>query len=254
MNIAKNIHTLIEEAERHFDQYEIIIVSDGSNEETVQRLKKCKFKNVDVYHYPENKGKGFALKFAFSKSIGDFVVFLDGGMELHPADIKRFFAMMAVYNADIIIGSKRHPLSNVDYPWYRRILSYSYQLFLRTLFKLKGVKDTQVGLKLFKREVLEKVFPYIQVNGYAFDIAILVFAHFFGFTRIMEAPVELQFHKGEKGHGLIKEFGRLFKVSRQMFFDTFRIYFQLKAIRKGKASKINISRKLQLPVGSTQIL
>ncbi len=254
VNIAKNIHTLIDEAEQHFDQYEIIIVSDGSNEETVQKLKKCKFKNVNVYHYPENKGKGFALKFAFSKSIGDFVVFLDGGMELHPADIKRFFVMMEIYNADIIIGSKRHSLSNVDYPCYRRFLSYSYQLLLRMLFKLKGVKDTQVGLKLFKREVLEKVFPYINVNGYAFDIAILVFAHFFGFKRIMEAPVQLQFYKGQKDHGITQELGRLFKVSRQMFFDTFKIYFQLKAIRKGKIDKINTSKKLQLPVGSTQIL
>lgn len=254
LNIAKNIHVLIDEAEQHFHQYEIIIVSDGSNQETVKKLKKCKFNNVHVYHYPENKGKGFALKFAFSKSTGDFVVFLDGGMELHPSDIKRFFAMMEVYNADIIIGSKRHPLSNVDYPWYRRILSYGYQILLRALFKLKEVRDTQVGLKLFKRDVLEKVFPYVTVNGYAFDIAILVFANFFGFKRIMEAPVELCFQKGQKKHSLAREFRRLFKVARQMFFDTLKISFQLKAIRKGRIDKITASTKVQVPAGSTQIL
>jgi len=96
------------------------------------------------------------------------------------------------YNADIIIGSKRHPVSIVYYPFVRKIMSFGYQQLIRLLFGL-NIRDSQVGMKLFRREVLEDVLPRLLVKKFAFDIEILAVANYLGYTRIYEAPIEINF-------------------------------------------------------------
>ena len=91
---------------------------------------------------------------------------------------------------DIVIGSKRHPQSVVDYPFQRRVVSRLAQILAKLLFSL-NVTDTQVGLKVFRRDVLEKAMPLVLVKRYAFDIELLALAHHFGF-KIVEAPVNLK--------------------------------------------------------------
>jgi ABC-type Fe3+/spermidine/putrescine transport system ATPase subunit len=85
---------------------------------------------------------------------------------------------------DFAIGSKRHPESVVHYPWSRRLASRCYQALNRLLFRL-DVRDTQVGLKLFRREVAEDVVPLLLVKRFAFDLELLAGA-------ACHAPVPLQ--------------------------------------------------------------
>jgi hypothetical protein len=99
------------------------------------------------------------------------------------------------YKADIIVGSKRHPASKVEYPWQRKILSFGYQTLVWLLFDLK-VKDTQVGMKFYRREVLEKVLPRLLVKAFAFDVEILAVSNYLGYKRIYEAPVEIELDFG----------------------------------------------------------
>jgi hypothetical protein len=115
---------------------------------------------------------------------------MDADMDLHPAQIQTLFDIMRLDRADIVIGSKLHPNSVVNYPADRRAISFIYYLMVRMLFNLP-CHDTQTGLKLFKTEVLRKVFPRILVKKFAFDLEILANAHHLGY-RITEAPIVIR--------------------------------------------------------------
>lgn len=189
--IFQNLKTLEKELARSFTDYEIICVNDGSFDETLSRLNRYRSRKVKVITYPLNIGKGFALHYGFTASTGDIVAFLDSDLNLHPKHLRLFAALMDLVNADIVIGSKRHPLSQIDYHLKRKLYSRLYQTLVRLLFGL-NVTDTQVGIKLFKRKVLKKTLPLIIVKRWAFDLEVLVVAHHLGFKRIIEAPVELK--------------------------------------------------------------
>ncbi|MCX6724574.1 MAG: hypothetical protein NTV20_00530, partial [Candidatus Shapirobacteria bacterium] len=98
---------------------------------------------------------------------------------------------MIWYDSDVIVGSIRHSASKVyGYPLKRKIYSRGYHLLTRILFGLR-ITDSQRGLKIFKRGVLEKVLPRLLVKKYAFDIEMLSVAYRLGFKKIHDGPVEM---------------------------------------------------------------
>lgn len=190
-NAAANIKTVEETLKKSFSDYEIVCVEDGTEDLKSTSLKGYKSKRIKILSYPLNVGKGFALSYGFTQSSGDIVAFLDGDLDIHPKHLRLFADLMDLVNADIVIGSKRHPLSKVNYPTVRRIYSRTFQILVRIFFGL-NVTDTQVGIKLFKRKVLRKVIPRLVVKAWAFDLEVLVVAHHLGFRKIIEAPVNLR--------------------------------------------------------------
>lgn len=172
------------------EPYEIIVVSDGNVDNTHDEARRLDATHVHVYHYARNMGKGFALRYGVARSRGDIVTFIDGDGDIDPAQIAMYLGIMRETGADVVVGSKRHPDSQVVYPALRRVYSAAYQGLLRALFRLK-VRDTQVGLKLFRRGVLAAVLPRIVVKRYAFDLELLVVAHHLGYTHVVEAPVRI---------------------------------------------------------------
>lgn len=172
------------------ESYEIVVVSDGNEDNTHEEALRFEAPHVRVYHYHRNMGKGFALRYGVARSHGEIVTFIDGDGDIDPAQIAVYLQIMHESGADIVVGSKRHPGSKVIYPSMRRLYSATYQLLLRVLFRLQ-VRDTQVGLKLFRREVLAAVLPRIVEKRYAFDLELLVVANHLGFTRVVEAPVRI---------------------------------------------------------------
>jgi len=185
-HLVKLDHTLASIGE----PYEIIAVSDGNDDNTRDELRRFDAPHVRFYHYARNMGKGFALRYGVTRSHGQVVTFIDGDGDIDPEQIVAYLRIMRETNADVVIGSKRHPDSDVVYPPLRWLYSAAYQTLLRVFFRLQ-VRDTQVGLKLFRREVLAAVLPRIVVKRYAFDLELLVVASHLGFSRIVEAPVRI---------------------------------------------------------------
>lgn len=217
----KNIQKSLEESKY---KYEIIVVVDGMLDKTYQQVKSLNDRKVKVYRYEENKGKGFAVRFGSTKASGDIIGFIDAGMDIRANGISMMLEHFSWYNADIIIGSKLHPVSKVVYPFQRKILSWGYRLVTRILFGL-SVKDTQVGMKFFRKSVLKDILPRLLVKTYAFDIEMLAVAHYLGYTRIYEAPVELEFNGASSITS--KSF---WKVILLMFWDTLAVFYRLKII------------------------
>jgi glycosyltransferase involved in cell wall biosynthesis len=191
-HIQDNLGKLLRELGALGRTYEVIVVSDGNTDETAREAERVVSPFIKVIEYDRNMGKGYALRCGVAHSSGELVTFIDADMELDPQYIKGFIAVMETFHCDAVVGSKRHPMSNVHYPPVRRFQSLVYQLLVRTLFHVK-VRDTQTGLKLFRRDVLEEVVPLLAIKRFAFDLELLVVARQLGYGRVMEAPVDLDY-------------------------------------------------------------
>lgn len=244
----KTIHKDLRRIKKVMDQinydYELIVVIDGTDDKSLQNAKKLRASQISVIGYEENKGKGHAIQLGMKKSEGDIVAFIDSGMDLNPQGLSMLLSHFEWYDADIIVGSKLHPVSKVNYPVFRRVLSWGYRSLVRVLFGL-SVRDTQVGMKFFKREVLEDVLPRLLVKTYAFDIEILAVANYLGYTRIYEAPIELDF----TGMSSITS-KNFWKTIWDMIRDTCVVFYRLRVLhyydtpaRKRKTE--NVKKRVQ---------
>ena len=192
-NEEKRIQKSIDETAKTFNDFgcswELVLIDDGSTDKTFEIAREMVQKypgNLIVKKNPYNLGKGRALKKAIRFSTGEYIVLLDADLDLHPNQVQTLFDIMRLDSADVVIGSKMHPNSKVEYPLQRKIISFGYYILVRLLFNLP-CHDTQTGLKLFKAKVLQDVFPRILVKKFAFDLEVLVNAHHLGY-KIIEAP------------------------------------------------------------------
>ena len=156
------------------------------------------------------------------QSKGELVSFIDAGRDISPKGMMMLMAHMDWYNADIVIGSKRHPVSRVNYPLMRKILSTGYHLGVKILFNIP-VTDTQSGIKIFKRSVVKKILPRLLVKRYAMDIEMLAVAKRLGFDRIYEAPIEVEFDNATSQID--------WKTVFHMAWDTMAVFYRLRIRR-----------------------
>lgn len=228
--IIDNLDLLIGEVEEYFPRFEVIVVSDGSTDDTNLKVLSVHHPYIRLLAVDRNKGKGHAVRAGFRDAAGDYILFIDGGMELHPREIKIFVGLMDLYQADMIIGSKRHPQSQVDYPWFRKFLSYLFQLVVRFLFAV-DVTDTQVGIKLFRRPVIDAVLPYLRIDRYGFDLEILCLAKVLGYGKVLEAPIRLDYFDRNRRF-VPAEIFHVLRVGLSLLGDTFRLWQRWNALRK----------------------
>jgi glycosyltransferase involved in cell wall biosynthesis len=169
--------------------FEIIVVNDGSSDGTLAILEREKGNDskMKIVSYPQNKGKGYAIKEGVMQSSGDIIAFVDGDLDIHPYAIKEY--VNELNNCDFVIASKRHPLSRVNAPFSRKVLSRMFNLLVRTTTGIK-LKDTQSGLKAGYGNLLRDFFRVMNINRYAFDVELLTIAAMMNLN-IKEMPVEI---------------------------------------------------------------
>ena len=197
--------------------FEIVTVSDGSTDGSDSSLEGLD-PDIVVRVVLPHAGKGKAVRAGLARGRGRYLGFIDGDGDVPPELLAEFVEVVEKEQPDVVLGSKRHPESQVVYPVARRLYSWGYQQLVRMLFHL-DVRDTQAGIKLVRREVLAEVLPLMVEEGYAFDLEMLVIARRLGHRHLVEAPVRI---------------GRRFSstVSRRVVFemlrDTFTIWGRLR--------------------------
>lgn len=217
----KNIDQTLSKGLRDCD-YEIICVVDGQVDNTFDEAQKARSPKIAVTGYNKNKGKGYAVRYGMARAKGDLISFLDAGMEISPASVMMLMAHMQWYGADIIVGSKRHPVSRVNYPLLRHIYSIGYHLGVKLLFGL-SLNDTQSGIKIFRKEVMERVLPRLLIKKYAMDVEMLAVAKRLGYKRIYEAPIEVTFDRRTSSVS--------WKVIIKMLWDTLAVFYRLRILK-----------------------
>lgn len=221
-DIVENLQR-VREVVSETGNFELVVVDDGSTDNTATELARARtlIPELKTVILQKNVGKGHALKTAFAETTGDFVFFLDADLDLPPEQMEVLWRTMQQANSEVVIGSKRHPDSVNDYPMQRRILSAGYFFLVKLMFGLP-IHDTQTGIKLFRREVLEKCFPQMLVKTFAFDLELLMLAHYYGYI-IAEAPVVVKFHYKLGGIGL--------QSTRDIWWDTMALFYRLRIRR-----------------------
>lgn len=188
--LLRTVKGLVEVLESSNMTFEVIAVSDGSTDGS-ELLVKDLGERVRTVVLANNRGKGAALCAGIEVARGQFVGFIDADGDIPPHLWRAFLVLAETYGADMIVGSKRHPLSDVSYPWVRRVYSRTFQLLVRFLFRV-DVSDTQTGIKLFRRELLNDVVPLLVEDGFVFDLELLVVARRRNWRRVIEAPVRVE--------------------------------------------------------------
>ena len=205
--------------------FEILVIDDGSQDYTKDEIKRAASVHTEIklIENKTNLGKGFALKNGFSNASGNIIVFLDSDLEIDPTQVGNLLKAMRDNDSEIAIGSKRHRGSNIAYPFSRKILSVGYYIIIRLLFNLP-VKDTQSGIKAFRRDVLDKIFPKVLCKKYAFDVEILANAVRRGY-KITEVPIKIVFlRKNNMGRIKIKDI-------LDIWIDTMAICYRMKLLK-----------------------
>ncbi len=171
---------------------EIIVVSDGSKDRTVEIVKDLmsKIRNLKVIEFKDRKGKGFGVKTGMLEAKGDFRIFTDAD---NSTPINQVEKMWPEFKAgfDIVIGSrdKKGAVLDPPQPWLRHIfLAGGFKLYRILVIGLWGLEDTQCGFKGFTKKAAEDIFPKSKIAHFAFDPEILVIGKKLGY-KIKEIPV-----------------------------------------------------------------
>ena len=168
---------------------EVILVDDGSNDGTADAIARAALRHpIKSVTLPVNRGKGRALLEGWKIATGDYIVFLDADLDLPPHQIPELIDQLISSDVDVLVGTKKTTMRG-SYPGVRRILSRVFALLTEGIFRLP-VSETQTGLKVFRRKVLETVAGNVRVDRYAFDLELLARAHAAGFE-LSETPVTL---------------------------------------------------------------
>ena len=218
---------------------EIIVVSDGSIDGTDEVLLAAREDvGIRVIHYDRNLGKGYAVKLGSLASTGEWVAIVDADLDLHPSAIPSYLDTARRENLDFAVGSKRHPDSIVQYPRSRRVASWMYQQLNRLLFRL-DVRDTQVGLKVFRGQVAEEVVPVLLVKAFAFDLELLAVGRALGYGRMKEMPVHLDYRftgSAVRSRAVVRA-----------LIDTLAIFYRLRILRTYQRRRRLIGAHGRLP-------
>jgi hypothetical protein len=203
-----------------FPDHEIIAVDDGSTDRSGAILGRLVgvIPQLRVVRYLPNQGKGVAVRAGLKAASGQWIALVDADLELPIELLQKFFQVQRETSAKVVVGSKRHPLSVVEYPKVRAKLSRAYGLGIRLLFGLP-VRDTQVGFKLLDRQSVMKIAPRLVAKRYAFDVELLVLLDRHG-SSIAEAPIRLRFSRA--GSGRIR-----FRTIANMVRETAGIWYRL---------------------------
>lgn len=224
--LSRHVRDLVSVLERESISFEVIAVSDGSTDGSQDALFGLSW--VRLVELPTNQGKGAALRAGLSQGRGRYLGFIDGDGDIPASQLHSFVKALRASAPDFVLGSKLHKNSEVVYPFIRRIYSFGYQRLTWLLFGLP-VRDTQTGIKVVRRDVLEAALPWIRETGFAFDLELLVVASRLGFSDFAELPVTIR-----------KRFTSTvsYRTALRMLLDTIVIFYRHRTLRPEAAPPV----------------
>ena len=196
--------------------FEPLLIDDGSCDDTssIGRVLAEEFPELRLIRLAANQGKGFAVRTGVLNATGRMVLFADADGSTPISEIERLEGALEA-GADVAVGSREGRAEGVQVraKLHRRLIGRTFHFLVESLAN-SGVKDTQCGFKLFRSEVSHDLFSRMRMNGYSFDVEVLVMARRRGY-QVAEVPVNWTHQPGSKV--------RLTVDSLQMAADLFRI-------------------------------
>jgi len=172
--------------------FEVIVVNDGSRDRTpsVVAAFAARHPHVSLRGFPDNRGKGAVVREGMRAASGTLLCFCDADLPVPLVDLERLIAQLEA-GADVAIASRALPASQMPRQpsLTRRMMSRGFNAVVRMLFGLP-YRDTQCGVKGFRREAAHSLFARGRIDGFAFDVELLLLADRLGY-RVAEVPVHV---------------------------------------------------------------
>ncbi|HPD45517.1 MAG TPA: glycosyltransferase [Anaerohalosphaeraceae bacterium] len=193
--IARDIREATAFLKDHDIAGEIIVVDDGSQDDTAEAAERvpatvgipCHVFRLDV-----NRGKGFAVRTGVAKAIGDHIMFADSGCCVPYENVLRGLEMIDKGECEIAHGSRKMDGCRINRPQsrWRRVCSRLFRWVVHSWLRMPShLTDTQCGFKVYRGDVAKKLYAEAITDGFSFDVEIIIRAHRYGY-RIKEFPVE----------------------------------------------------------------
>lgn len=171
------------------DDFEVIVVDDGSSDGTARDIQTKKLKNLKTIRYEENRGKGYAVKTGIMAAKGNYILMMDADGSTPITELDALWPHRNEY--EVVIGSRFATGSRFrTQKFHRMVMSKIGNLLFRVLFGLT-IHDTQCGFKLFEAESAKRIFSHMKMERFVFDMEVLVLAKKFGY-HIKEVPIKWQ--------------------------------------------------------------
>jgi glycosyltransferase involved in cell wall biosynthesis len=188
--IASLVITALQTAATLTQNYEVIVVNDGSTDSTAQILDELArvYPHLKIVTHPVNRGYGGALRSGFATASKDVIFYTDGDAQYDPAEMNLLWAQMAP-GVDLVNGFK---ISRAD-PWHRIVIGRIYHHAVKTLFGLR-VRDVDCDFRLLRRSIFDRV--RLEKNSGVICLEMMKKIQDAGFA-IVEVPV----HHYHRAHG-----------------------------------------------------
>jgi glycosyltransferase involved in cell wall biosynthesis len=171
--------------------FEIIAVCDGCTDGSAATI--AGLPHVRLLSNPRNLGKGVALRRGFAAAAGAWIGFIDADGDIDPRHLVDYLQRARAGGNAGVYADKRHADSGNAVTGKRRAMSATYSTLVSTLFRM-GVRDTQTGCKLLRRDVVARILPCLRECGFALDLELFAAARRAGITDFVAAPVEIRGH------------------------------------------------------------
>ncbi len=206
--ILQNVKTLQAFCRSHFRSFEIIVVDDGSRDKTPELLAGLSGRNLRVITQKENRGKYGALIAGMTQARGRCRIFTDADLPYDLAALPYIVRLIDERGWHIVIGDRNLPQSvyDVHTVWLRNVSTRLFSFFVYVVVT-GGLFDTQCGLKGFRADVAEALFPLVTDNGFSGDVELLYIALKYN-LEIKRIPVRLIGH----GPSTVKLFSQAWKM------------------------------------------
>jgi len=187
--IAETLRKVHAFLHRSHYEYEVVLVSDGSTDKTVEVIKETTsmWQNFRLIVNKENNGKGYVVRQGMLEAKGEWRLFMDADGATPIEMIERMIKQIDRFQ--VIIGSRyiEKGLIQEKQPFFRQFVSRAGNLFIQAMI-LPGIKDTQCGFKMFSKKATEEIFPLQRFERWSFDMELLTIAKKKGY-KIVEVPV-----------------------------------------------------------------